>query len=204
MQLKVVVGLLGVVACGHSPAPPPTTAAPSQIRAARSSEQTAGFRAEKMSPADRAVAERVRQRLEQHPYLSGSELQVVAQQGNVELSGRVNSDFERQVAGQVSRQVPGVKRVTNELAVTPPKPQDLDQRLSREIDASLVRVAPGSNVKARVEKGVVTLTGTLTDWDVYDAIMLAVYRAGPKSVENELEVTTRRPDEYIDLSAPSH
>ena len=200
MQSKsiwIVCGLF-LLACGKSPEAPPAE------QAARwSGEEYAGYRAENMDSADRALAEKVHKRLLQHPYLHATELRVVAQRGNVELSGRVGSDFERKIAEQVAAQVPGVKRVENELGMMVAPRQDPDESLRRELSASLGRAAPGSKIQARVKDGVVTLTGSLTDWDVYDDVMQAVYRAGPKSVENELEVTTRAPDEFMEFETPA-
>ena len=73
-------------------------------------------------PAERSddlIGEEIRQRMERHPYLDASGIEVEVTNGQVALKGEV---FERQairMAKDVAEGVPGVRNPTNLLRVHP-------------------------------------------------------------------------------------
>src|SRR5262245_60689228 len=126
----VVLGCLALVACrsgaGASQLP--------DVRAAR-----AGPKASGPEPAseDHDLAEAVRERLANHPGITPDGIQVSAAAGVVTLSGRADSDFERQQAELSARWVHDVKQVKNELRVMAlPMSGRSDARLAAELEAA--------------------------------------------------------------------
>jgi osmotically-inducible protein OsmY len=158
-------------------------------------QQTA-TRSPAASKEDLQTAEAVRQRLQQHPYVRPSSLRVTVERGVVRLSGSVQSDLERKMAEQVSVQVRGVKQVVNEIGVVSTE-QSSDGLVERSLRAEMAKTPAARELKLSVNKGVVTVNGTVKDWDAYDAVMEAIYRAGPTSVVNELSVAPSHRVEYM-------
>ncbi|MCF7979507.1 MAG: BON domain-containing protein [Chromatiaceae bacterium] len=65
------------------------------------------------APTDAAIASGVRQALANHPALGDERITVVVHNGIVELSGYVDSRYERAVADTVADRVDGVRAVDN-------------------------------------------------------------------------------------------
>ncbi|WP_200346185.1 BON domain-containing protein [Halochromatium glycolicum] len=65
------------------------------------------------SPDDESIATGVRQALANHPALNDEQITVVVRDGIVELSGYVDSRYERAVADTVTVAVEGVRAVDN-------------------------------------------------------------------------------------------
>jgi osmotically-inducible protein OsmY len=78
---------------------------------------------QKENPADRDLAQKVRQSLMQDKSLSSyaHNVKVVAQGGTVTLKGPVRSDEEKRVVEAKAVEVAGKGHVTNELSVAPAK-----------------------------------------------------------------------------------
>ncbi|HVJ20559.1 MAG TPA: BON domain-containing protein, partial [Polyangiaceae bacterium] len=142
----------------------------------------------------------VRQRLANHPSLTLDGIEISAADGIVTLSGQAESDFERQQAELATVWVDGVKRVDNELEVSSELiPDRDDETLAAELASAFAedpRIDP-SLVGLQVERGVVTLSGTLPDWDMVDAVLERTYSTLPRAVVNHLErqALPQRPSE---------
>jgi osmotically-inducible protein OsmY len=204
-QLLLIGSVCALAGFGcHASAEPEHAASarakPAKARTAPKTEQYAAYRADLdvsgMSKADAELARRIVQRFSQHPYLGSTHVTVLVKDGTARLSGRVESDLQRQTAQSVAAQIAGVSKVVNELRVRAPweaSDQQMVQAVRREIAKHPALRQSGIDVSAR--GGVITLRGALADWDAYDALMEAVYRAGPSGVKNEIDVADGKADE---------
>ncbi len=68
---------------------------------------------------DKAVTERVKDALENSPVYKLDEVVVTTFRGTVQLSGFVTTEKQKEQAGKVAQQVPGVKNVENNITVKP-------------------------------------------------------------------------------------
>lgn len=66
---------------------------------------------------DAAITAKVKTKLFEDPKTSGFQVQVDTFRGTVELSGFVDNEEARTRAGELAREVPGVKSVKNDLVV---------------------------------------------------------------------------------------
>jgi hyperosmotically inducible periplasmic protein len=66
---------------------------------------------------DSTITNSIRARYLDDPMVHFGEVGVTTLNGNVRLTGRVNSERERQRAAQIAREVKGVRGVNNEIAV---------------------------------------------------------------------------------------
>lgn len=111
------------------PAPPPPAATPPAAEPApgaapgepRSEMETptTGGQAAAPAPSDEELASRVQEALKQDPALASTaqDIQVSASNGEVTLSGSVNSEQEKADIGAKAQQVTGVTQVNNQLEV---------------------------------------------------------------------------------------
>ncbi|MBC7781656.1 MAG: BON domain-containing protein [Proteobacteria bacterium] len=70
---------------------------------------------------DATISNRVRARFVEDSQVSAMRLGVETMQGTVQLSGFAANTTERQRAGDIARNVPGVKNVRNDVVVRPAK-----------------------------------------------------------------------------------
>lgn len=66
---------------------------------------------------DTTITTKVKTKLFDDPQTSGFAISVTTYKGTVQLSGFVNSDKEKDRAGELARAVPGVKDVKNDLII---------------------------------------------------------------------------------------
>jgi osmotically-inducible protein OsmY len=64
---------------------------------------------------DQQLSTRIRQDLDQDPSVNATELKVTALNGEVQLSGFVDSQASKERAGQIAASTPGVVKVDNNL-----------------------------------------------------------------------------------------
>jgi osmotically-inducible protein OsmY len=69
--------------------------------------------------ADDRIYDQVRIKLANHPDVKGAAIDVTVEHGVVTLQGKVRTEKARQKAESVAGKVKGVKRVVNQLLVTP-------------------------------------------------------------------------------------
>src|SRR5204863_8243499 len=67
--------------------------------------------------SDERIKEDINDRLTDHPYLDASNITVESNQGDVTLSGTVESRHEKRLAEDVAEDVSGVKNVENRIRV---------------------------------------------------------------------------------------
>jgi osmotically-inducible protein OsmY len=70
------------------------------------------------SVAEQPLQQRIEMALSMNPYLPGKRVYFRADQGQVTLSGRVSSYFQKQMAQESIRRVQGVEQIQNLLEVS--------------------------------------------------------------------------------------
>jgi osmotically-inducible protein OsmY len=136
--------------------------------------------------------------LNQH--LSPFDVAVGVEDGVVTLTGTVQSEVEKELAGEIARGTQGVARVANRLEVAPSEAGTEDSRLKRLVEDAEI----SAKIRARVmwsksmslldvdvstEDKVVTLSGTVGG-DAERELLgrIAANTEGVRAVNNELEV----------------
>ena len=66
---------------------------------------------------DHATAHRVKKELDKAPIYKYSDVKVTAYDGNIQLTGFVETEDQRQQAAQIAANIRGVKQVINEIMV---------------------------------------------------------------------------------------
>lgn len=112
------------------------------------------------------IAQAVREELEWAPHVDAARITVSVAGGVAHLSGHVRSLAERKAAERIVRHIVGVRGVTADLAIDRPAAQHhSDTEIARraaDVLAWDVQLA-GADIRAVVDNGHVTLTGTV-DW----------------------------------------
>lgn len=143
------------------------------------------------------------------PYVEKEEIYIVERDGEISLTGFVDSEFERERAKQVAEGVAGVRSVTDELQISETNPiyywqSAKGSKQAREADSELqedVReefawspYVQDDDVSLWVRNGVVTLTGSVPSVFARIKAEENAYEAGAARVVNRLVVrpkTTR-------------
>lgn len=115
---------------------------------------------------DHELQQAVMTELKWEPSVNASHIGVTARNGVVTLSGHVFQYSEKQAAEKAASRVRGVKAVAEEIEVRLPAET---RRSDEDIAAAAINrllwdaSVPGEAVKIKVEKGWVTLTGTVAE-----------------------------------------
>ncbi len=150
----------------------------------------------------RATDAKLRQELEArlagHAYVEGSDIDVNVERGQVVLDGKVIGSFQSRAAERTARLTPGVVGVENRLQLE--KTSDNfrgDDGIERDVEAELEAdpLVDRSKLTLSVENGVVTVSGVVENWEVYNSVLEHVFGALPVGVVNQLE--TRKPPELL-------
>ena len=115
--------------------------------------------------SDKSLQQSVRDELEWDPSLNAAHIGVMADKGIVTLTGHVGTYAEKMAAEKAAGRVVGVKGVAEELEVryASDKPDDTDIARSALSALNSDIEVPTEGVTVKVEKGWVTLSGTV-DW----------------------------------------
>lgn len=143
--------------------------------------------------ADDWTTVKVQTALYQDLRFMGHRLTVDTAQGVVTLRGKVDSDADKLAAAAIALSIDGCKDVRSELTVVPPEQraqvEATDDKISRLLQDQL-RQDPqlqGERIVARVDVGVVTLTGEVNSGAAgIRASEIASGVPGVRSVKNEL------------------
>lgn len=141
---------------------------------------------------DTGLARVVENSLELDPDIRIDDLEVVEEDGVVELFGSVDEAWMADEAQNIAQNTIGVRDVENNLVVVPPE-ERTDVEIRLDVVSSLqsdVRV-DASDVDVIVDDGLVTLTGTVSNWDAWEAAYaIALQTDGVVEVESNLDVET--------------
>jgi len=118
-----------------------------------------------VGPADRTdaqIRDAVVRRLDASPVVGSQNVSVAVVDGLVLLTGTVNSWAEHEEAGLLTREVAGVKAITNDLAINLSAVRS-DAEIQKDVVSSLSRdvYLTGLPVSVAVHGGIVTLSGTV-------------------------------------------
>jgi osmotically-inducible protein OsmY len=141
---------------------------------------------------DTQLQQDVMDELRYEPSLDEKEIGVNVANGLVALTGRVKTYAEKLAAIRAVERVAGVRGIANEVAVAPPK---AFEHTDVDIAEAAIRAlqwrasVPSDRVKARVEKGWVTLEGKL-DWQFQKEAAEDAVRplAGVRGITNVITV----------------
>ncbi|MDT3379661.1 BON domain-containing protein [Labrys portucalensis] len=144
---------------------------------------------------DKVLRQSIIDALDFDPSIDAARIGVAVDNGIVTLSGHVGSYAEKIAAETLARRIKGVRAIAEEIEVRYPdhKKTADDQIASRAVSViSWDAMVPEGVVKVKVEKGWVTLAGTV-DWQFQRE---AAYRAvrklsGVLGITNSIEVKAR-------------
>lgn len=145
--------------------------------------------------SDRELRRLVLDELEFEPSVDARNIGVAVQDGIVTLTGHVTSYAEKYSAERAVQRVKGVRGLAEEIEVrlASSAQTDDDQLAKRVLDiCSWDAIIPAGAVKVKVQKGCVTLTGTV-DWDYQRRSCESSVRrlSGVKAVFNQITVKER-------------
>ena len=134
----------------------------------------------------------VLEELEYDPSVDAAEIGVIAKDGIVTLTGKVKTYAEKSSAARAAERVSGVKGVADEVEVQLP---DIFHRTDEDIARAAVNalewdvMVPAERIKVMVERGYVTLEGTV-DYKYQEIASVAAIRnlAGVKGITDLIKV----------------
>ena len=129
--------------------------------------------------------------LEWEPSVNAADIGVTTKEGVVTLRGRVGTYAEKLAAEKAAGRVTGVKAVAEELEVRwlfdPPDDGDIAQAAIQALSWDVE--VPKDSVTVKVEKGLVTLAGTVDSYFQSNAAVKAVAKLrGVRRVSNEIAI----------------
>lgn len=148
------------------------------------------YPAEVSLPPDEKIKIYVENMFRWNPSIDGTKITVRSENGKVKLEGSVDSYWKKIKAEEMAYNVLGVVEVTNELAVVPTE-DILDEAIGEELIGALDRniYVDVDAINVKVEKGRVTLSGTLDNTLAYRAAVdTARHTPGVKDVVNNLSL----------------
>jgi osmotically-inducible protein OsmY len=134
-------------------------------------------------------------------HLSPFSIDVAVQDGQVTLTGEVETEIEKELAGQIARSVDGVKSVKNDIGVNQESDRErepsafyqavTEATLTAKVKSNLLwnEHVSGTDITVTTENGVVTLEGSVGSEAERDlAVQLTRNTDGVESVRNRLTV----------------
>ncbi|HWH62469.1 MAG TPA: BON domain-containing protein [Ginsengibacter sp.] len=136
-------------------------------------------------PKDSDIQAKIEDKLKSMPGIS-----VTVTDGVATLSGECKDDAAKDEVTASAKDVKGVKSVVNNCTVTPPPPPPAPVVINP--DATLIQGVTDAtkdfpDVKADVNNGVVTLTGTIKRSDL-KTLMMSLNTLKPKKIDNKLTI----------------
>jgi hyperosmotically inducible protein len=145
---------------------------------------------------DASITTAIKAKYAADPEVKAHEIDVDTANGEVTLSGNVDSNAVRQEAVQIARNTDGVRSVTDNMQVgseTSLGEKVDDVTITAKVKAKLADdpTTKARNIDVDTVEGVVTLTGKVQSWDERSrAQQLAQDTSGVKGVKNNLEVVS--------------
>jgi osmotically-inducible protein OsmY len=139
--------------------------------------------------SDEDIAAAVRNALDEDVFIPGTRLHSSVTDGEVTLRGELKHCWERDGAEQAVRNIPGVRRVQNEIHVCPATTAPTDIRKS--IEAALERRAlrEARRIALEIHEGHVILTGLVHSWAERQSVVGAAKNTpGVRSVDDRLRI----------------
>lgn len=144
-----------------------------------------------LAPSPGELRDNIRNVFQWDPALSQEDIIITVDNGLIILQGAVGSYWQKKLAEQKVQNIAGVLVVENKIAVTPTHDildeiiaQNIIEALDRNVDMDI------DQIDVKVEKGRVTLSGKVPDWNAYKAAETIVYfTSGVTDLQNELVIT---------------
>ncbi len=143
------------------------------------------------APGDDEIASHIRSALQWSPHIDPGEVDVSVEEGTVILTGRVDSLWQKSMAGSIADNIRGVLNIRNMLKVEPARAVP-DEEIARQVLRALQNNAlvDTSLINVYVKGGVVTLSGTVNNHHALRAAEeIAGITAGVRDVNNYLVIT---------------
>jgi len=123
-------------------------------------------------PTDEEIKENIETTLLLNLELDSSEIKISVRNGIVTLQGTVDSFWKKNKTEDVISDLLGVIDIINKLTIIPTKTFS-DQKIAEDILNSLERhyKIDIDDIDVKVERGRVSLTGKVTDWDSYQLLL---------------------------------
>jgi osmotically-inducible protein OsmY len=142
------------------------------------------------APPDDEIRENATNAIHGESDLEDADVDVYAAHGWITLRGTVDAHWKKQRAQETVSTLPGVRGVTNELAVVPSRTYE-DRLIADSIVAALERNidVDASTIDVRVNGGEVTLSGSVPSLPAFRAAQAtAEDTPGVVAVNNDLEI----------------
>lgn len=138
--------------------------------------------------SDSEIAKRVADILDWDPLIPGGRIEVTVEKGAVKLVGKVDWNYQRDLAVEDAAKISGVVRIDNRISVTPPvSTGDIRHRIEQAFERQADLEAERISVDAEGSK--VTLTGSVSSWNKRNAAERAAWAApGVTQIEDRLVV----------------
>lgn len=138
--------------------------------------------------SDSEIAKRVADILEWDPQVPKNRIDVTVEDGVVKLSGKVEWNYQRDLATLDTSKITGVVRIENWIDVAPPLTTvDIRQRIEQAFERQADLEAEKITVQA--QGGKVTLTGKVSSWNKRHLAERAAWAApGVTQIEDKLIV----------------
>jgi hyperosmotically inducible protein len=125
--------------------------------------------------------------------VKGRDVSVETTDGKIFLRGKVDSQEAKTAAGDIAKNIEGVKSVKNDLQVVAPTArkavQTNDKQITKAVEASFDKHSELKKVDVRTDAGVVVLSGEVPNISASAKASEMAHRIdGVKSVKNELRV----------------
>ena len=138
-------------------------------------------------PSNTELTQAVREELDQDIRLNAEDISVDASFGGVILNGVVYSQIEKQIAEEDTHAVTGVGWVSNHLLTRVDEREDWAILDDVQFDLDTDSTTEGFDIHARVNNGIVTLTGNVHTWyEQFHAREIASKVKGVKGVVNQI------------------
>lgn len=146
--------------------------------------------------SDMSLRQDVLDELEFEPSIDAANIGVAVENGIVTLTGHVHSYAEKHAAEYVAQRVKGVRAIAEEIVVRlPDHKKTADDEIANRVLKILdwgAAISEPSDVQVKVERGFVTLVGTVDWYFQRSAAESSVYQlTGVTGIDNQLRVRPR-------------
>jgi osmotically-inducible protein OsmY len=156
---------------------------------------------------DLQLQKEVMEELRWEPSINPAQIGVAVKNGNVVLSGWVNSYIEKINASKAAKRVAGVKSLVEDIQVGLSSAYNSSDAELLDTVRQVLKWHAGveeNNISATVEQGQVTLTGNV-EWAYQRSAIVGVISKliGVKAVDDQIQISTKVPSDDIHLQIAS-
>jgi osmotically-inducible protein OsmY len=139
-------------------------------------------------PTDEDIASNIRTSLELDVDIDAADIDISVTGGIVTLEGSVDAYWKKERVEDTASNSEGVVDIVNKISIVPTE-DFLDKDIAEEIMGSISRNfnVDEENIDVIVKNGEVTLSGSVSDWNAYRAVLdAAEFTPGVKDVKDHL------------------